>query len=1304
LEDVLNEQYTIIIDANDLNVGIFSFKVVAHKINFELSTINPVVTITPTETQDLKLFLNGEDKTSDPSITIPLDSILNITIKYRTALGTPITGATLTLTGEGVIETLNESVSLEQYSVLINSSIKLNFGVNVLTIDATKLNYAEQDIDPRITVRKINAAMTPFNSTNAISIRPGEDANLQVYINNTDFNKIIKGAIVTYTSELGDGVFDDPDRDGIYEVDIMDVPAGNHKITIKAFGGDKYNFISLEMYIIAVRPADASCLFQILLIIGIIVSIGLGSYLYAYQKVLKYPKTVRKVLKYRKTLRKSKAPRIDIIEREKTFKSAYQQELHKTSKFLKDKPKEEKTTEGKIVEKTPEPSEADLANEPKNLNTNSYHTDKTLNNKAKKFRTIRKLSKIKPKNFWQSFSKLRKDKKLFYLFIILAFLFLYALIIIPVNQNLSNFSENSFTNILNENFDKLGISAQESFTKQWLDNPNFTSPLNGTWYPLYGEFGDNSDVRAINGPNYVNYTIIGDSGIKRIDGELNDTNWIANKNPDLPVLPDTYEINSAGCEVYHLWDENVNQTRNRPSINWKQTVTMPVDMRDYIITYAYLEVIFNATVTVSPRTGGGIDRLGDPLGSNDDYSTGDFAEFYVLFSDVDESFEPIQTAYNNTALGDLGQDSPAVGSFPDSAMDTVPQDVLIEVLTLALANNGVNFSITLGVDIYCEDNEYGVDMDRWDSLIIRSFNLTFSYEKKIDQFTSVSWNQDADKISDLSNDTVVVNEALFNFKYKIDQDWVTSSPNSEIRILINKNKHSETVKLSTATSSFQEAKIGGFDITSLIIEDVNLSIQVYLADEFGLDRNITVSITEAYLNVSYTIIFPDKETELHLFLNGVNKTLDPDIDIFIGDSLNITVRYLNMSRVHIPNATVQLSGNFTGDIEENPTLEQYTIIINTTVSDAGVNFLTIIAQAEDHETRVINLIVRINKFPTEKLQVFLNNQNVTQDPYIELIVGQILNVTVKYSILMGPHISGANVLLNSETFNSYMNESVSFEQYSIMIDTNQSLKIGANYLTVTAETETFQTKFVDITVSVRKINVVIVPESGSNTIESKTGDDVTLQIRLNNTDFGEFIKGAIVTYTWEGTGGILDDPDYDGIYEATLLNVPEGTSSIMISAFIGDKYFVEDYEIILAATSEVEEENILFPILFAASVILITCLAIYLYAYQTYLKYPKPVRKVRKYRKTLKSKTPPSVPVARRETAFKSVYNENLGKFTSNLKLKRQPSSEKQMEQKITPEKLPEKSLEKKLEQDQLTEKAIEKKEELDELVKDSSK
>ncbi|MFW9881630.1 MAG: hypothetical protein ACFFG0_51850, partial [Candidatus Thorarchaeota archaeon] len=205
-------------------------------------------------------------------------------------------------------------------------------------------------------------------------------------------------------------------------------------------------------------------------------------------------------------------------------------------------------------------------------------------------------------------------------------------------------------------------------------------------------------------------------------------------------------------------------------------------------------------------------------------------------------------------------------------------------------------------------------------------------------------------------------------------------------------------------------------------------------------------------------------------------------------------------------------------------------------------------------------------------------------------------------------------------------------------------------------------------------------------------------IRLNNTDFGGFITGAFITYTWEHGTGILEDLDEDGIYEFTIINIPEGTYPIDISAFVGDDYFVENYDFIIVATSEKAQENVIFPILFVVSIILITSLGIYLYAYQTYLKYPKQVRKVRKYRKSLKRKSSPSVNIIGRENAFKSHYYENLGKFTSSLKLKRHAGTVKPLEQKLSPDKL----IEQKMEPDQLIKKAIEKKEELDDLIKDS--
>ena len=199
-----------------------------------------------------------------------------------------------------------------------------------------------------------------------------------------------------------------------------------------------------------------------------------------------------------------------------------------------------------------------------------------------------------------------------------------------------------------------------------------------------------------------------------------------------------------------------------------------------LITSANLNVVFNASAVVSPHaiTGRGIDRQGDT--GLDAYAVGDFAQFYVLISDIDNT-QSYQIAYNSTIP--LGQDSGNIATIADTIMDSVPEGVLIGLLTAVLATDDYNFTITLGIDIYCEDNEYGADEDQFNLLLFKSFNLTFSYEKKIDKFTSLAWNQIADQIT--GTDIDIVNASL-NFKYKIDQLWpVIDSPNSEIRVYIN---------------------------------------------------------------------------------------------------------------------------------------------------------------------------------------------------------------------------------------------------------------------------------------------------------------------------------------------------------------------------------------------------------------------------------------------------------------------------------------------------------------------------------------
>ncbi len=439
--------------------------------------------------------------------------------------------------------------------------------------------------------------------------------------------------------------------------------------------------------------------------------------------------------------------------------------------------------------------------------------------------------------------KINKKKSI----ILAVFIFLLIILNIPI-LNSFIFQRDNVSKIMdNENI-------HTSKQKDWIES-DFSSQ--DSWFSEIE--GDESDISASISQGYANYVIIGDSGIANIDSPLSDMDWTYFNNPEFPIEPEFHGINSAGCYVSHTWDEGEDQTLNTPSMHWKRNITMPVNMSDYEITSVSLEVIFNATVTaVGPNPLQphiyGIERPGDYTESNPpsvpQFGIGDSATFYILISDV-ENNNVYQVAINKTT--DLGQDDPEVNNYTDTPLNVIPEELLISYLTSVLENDNFNFTITLGIDIYCEDNEYNVDIDVWDLLIIRSFNLTFTFEKRIDKLTTISWSQTGDKVPRKAQ----ITDASLNFTYSINQTWPeTLSPNTEMKILVNDNPYRRTIKLNRFTTIFQEERINDSDFTSLFQRNVNitLSLQLFLADTFALNRNITISIDDVYLKITYIVV------------------------------------------------------------------------------------------------------------------------------------------------------------------------------------------------------------------------------------------------------------------------------------------------------------------------------------------------------------------------------------------------------------------------------------------------------------------
>lgn len=408
------------------------------------------------------------------------------------------------------------------------------------------------------------------------------------------------------------------------------------------------------------------------------------------------------------------------------------------------------------------------------------------------------------------------------------------------------------------NFDQYNHPAYKDNLKQevhlsaggeWLKNNNFTTQE--SWFYTEGLKGDSSAINTSISGGMANFEVLGEKRTQvLISGTPNKTNspgWKILKNENF-LLPKLRVINDSGCYVHHFLDEGTagEQIYNYPSVHFKKNISIVDDMSKYIITSVSLDIIANASV----------DPNVDTIDDNPDQQPvlGDSVTFYVEISDLENSYT-FRLAENKTTS--LGQDIPPILNITDSPLSIKNQQYLISALSSVLETDNHNFTITLGMDIYCEDNDNNVgDEDTWNYLIIKKCNLSITYERKIERFTSVSLNQIANEIS---GSNIQIKAASFNFKYKIDQSWPSDlSPFSEIRTLINNNTYVETIKLSSANGSFQDANAGGYDVKSLILKDVNISVSIefYIANTFALNRTIIISIDDVSLILSYVSIKP----------------------------------------------------------------------------------------------------------------------------------------------------------------------------------------------------------------------------------------------------------------------------------------------------------------------------------------------------------------------------------------------------------------------------------------------------------------
>jgi len=703
-----------------------------------------------------------------------------------------------------------------------------------------------------------------------------------------------------------------------------------------------------------------------------------------------------------------------------------------------------------------------------------------------------------------------------------------------------NISDFNYT--MNDVIDNKDVKSQytyyDYYTDEWLDNGNFTAGTD----PWYNETeGDDSDIMASYSDGAANYEVLGDNGtFSEISGTPQSGDWKRFRNTLFPILPDSYGINTNGLEVAHEFDEDVNQTRNTPSVRYKRNITMPVNMKDYIITSASFDALINGTADTNCET------PSDTFLSDGGYAAVyDYVRYYVLISDLEEK-EVYEIAFNKTR--DLGfgdqyrRGSGTLNRMYDTLMKTVDPDVLEFYLTRVFSHDGYNFTITLGIDIYCEDNYDNYDLDEFTSLLIKECNLTFTYEKRMDQGTALSWNQVGYKIEGANVD---VTEAKLNFQYKVNETWPTAlSPNSDIRIEINDTKHAETVELSQATMDFKEVEI---DVTNLVIAagknvNISVSIQVYLADAlFFLDRHIKISIDNVSLEITYSVATVEDITTIDLFLDQDNKTLPKYIEMFRGDPLNITVHYKNSTNGHIVDASVNLTGAGPDkELDEDKALGHYSITIDTIDFPNGENYFKVIAQKKYFETQEISFTVDLKKRSFYIDKVFLNN---SEDTYLEIPWNELLYINITLNdTSTNNFINDATVKLVKAGFEMNFSES-NQNQYNLTLN-SAKLALDRNSFSITAEKENYTSSSKPITIVVTERETLLdvyidtLDTDSFLSYNASIGQYLNITVKYKDDITKAFIKNADVNMFELGDptpNPLLQDPNHPDQYNITLL-------------------------------------------------------------------------------------------------------------------------------------------------------------------------
>ncbi|MGV9206300.1 MAG: hypothetical protein ACOC44_20020, partial [Promethearchaeia archaeon] len=149
----------------------------------------------------------------------------------------------------------------------------------------------------------------------------------------------------------------------------------------------------------------------------------------------------------------------------------------------------------------------------------------------------------------------------------------------------------------------------------------------------------------------------------------------------------------------------------------------------------------------------------------------------------------------------------------------------------------------------------------------------------------------------------------------------------------------------------------------------------------------------------------ERKTNITLYINGDDKTDEPVVDFYYGQTFNISVNYTDYyTGEPISNPDIELLGDYIANLTYDE------IQIDTTDLDIGMNFITVSASRDNYERKTISLVVQVQRIRGE-IYIEDNIKTFKAEP------GDDITITLELRDVYNDSISDATVTYTSNIIN-----------------------------------------------------------------------------------------------------------------------------------------------------------------------------------------------------------------------------------------------------------------------------------------------